>query len=236
VISTFQSFSGQSADVTLLTAFIAGTAASLGLCAAVRLPIVLAYVAGAAGSKRHGIVLSGSFMSGLIAGTVLLGLTAGSPDEGLRGILSWNKYLFWFLGGGLFVTGVLLSGLINPHLLPAQWQHAAARVAKTGSPGAFLLGCAFGLLQTPACPHCGGAIKTLVEVSAGSSLFYGLVLFAGFAAGQGITMLAVGVLASLAMPDLLRRLRTQMCSIEPRIQLLAGNVLMVLGIYFIIVG
>jgi len=220
----------------LLTAFVAGTAASLGLCALVRLPIVLAYVAGAAGSKRHGVILSGLFASGLIVGTVLLGLTAGSPDEELRGILSWNKYLFWFLGAGLFVTGVLLSGLINPHLLPVKWQRAAARVARTGSPGAFLLGCAFGLLQMPACPHCGDAIRTLVEVSAGSSLLHGLVLFAGFAAGQGITMLAVGVLTSLMMPDLLRWLRSRMCSIEPRVQLLAGNVLMVLGIYFIIVG
>jgi cytochrome c biogenesis protein CcdA len=228
--------SERSADVTLLTVFVAGTAASLGLCAVVRLPIVLAYVAGAAGSKRHGILLSALFVSGLIAGTVLLGLTAGPPDEGLRGILSLNKYLFWFLGGGLFVTGTLLSGLINPHLLPARWQQAAKRLARTGSPGAFLLGCALGLLQTPACPHCGGTIQTLVEVAAGGSLFRGPVLFAGFAAGQGLTMLAVGVLTSLAMPDLLRRLRTRMCSIEPRIQLLAGNVLMVLGIYFIIVG
>jgi len=228
--------SGQSADVTLLTAFIAGTAASLGLCAVVRLPIVLAYVAGAAASKRHGIILSSLFMSGLIAGTVLLGLSAGSPDEGLRGILGWNKYLFWFLGAGLFVTGVLLSGLINPHLLPVKWQQVAGKIAKSGSPGAFLLGSAFGLLQTPACPHCGNAIQALVGVSAGSSMLYGVVLFAGFAAGQGIIMLSVGILTSLAMPDLLRRLRTRMCSIEPRIQLLAGNVLMVLGIYFIIVG
>jgi len=231
-----QSFSGPLPDVTILAAFIAGTAASLGLCAAVRLPIVVAYVAGAAGSKRHGVLLSGLFALGLIAGTSTLGLTAGASGEGLGSILSWNRYLFWCLGVGLFVTGVLLSGLINPHLLPARWQKAAARLARTGSPGAFLLGCAFGLLQTPACPHCGAAVQTLVEVAAGSSLPYGMLLFAFFAAGQGITMLGVGVLTSLIMPDLLRWLRTRMCSIEPRIQLLAGNVLMVLGIYFIIVG
>lgn len=222
--------------MTLFTAFAAGTTASLSLCAVVRLPIVLAYVAGAAGSKRRGIVLSVLFVFGLIAGTVLLGFTAGPADEGLRGILYMNKHLFWVLGVGLFATGVFLSGLVNPDMLPARWQRATTRLARTSSPGAFLLGCAFGLLQTPGCPNCGSAIQALVGVAAGGSPFHGFTLYAGFAAGQGLPMLAVGVLTSLAMPDLLRTLRTRMCSIEQRIQLLAGNVLMVLGIYFVIVS
>jgi cytochrome c biogenesis protein CcdA len=220
----------------LLAAFVAGTAASLGLCAVVRLPIVTAYVAGAAGSKRHGVLLSILFALGLTAGTSLLGLTAGLYDEGLRFILNWNQFLFWLLGVGLVVTGLLLSGLIPPYLLPAKWQQVATRLAKTGSPGAFLVGCAFGLLQTPASPHCGEALQTLVEAAAGGSSLQGLFLFTFFAAGQGIILLAVGILTSLLMPDLLRWLRTRMCSIEQRIQWLAGNVLMILGLYFIIVG
>ena len=65
---------------------------------------------------------------------------------------------------------------------------------------------------------------------------YGLALFVSFALGQGLPLLAVGVLASLLKPDLIKRLRTRMCSIEQRMQLLAGNTLMVLGIYFIVVG
>ncbi|MGE5296119.1 MAG: cytochrome c biogenesis CcdA family protein [Solirubrobacterales bacterium] len=222
--------------MTLLTAFAVGTAASLSLCAVVRLPIVLAYVAGAANSKRHGVVLSAMFALGLIAGTAVLGLTAGSPEQGLRAILYMNKALFWLLGAALFVTGVLLSGLINPHLLPGRWQQITKRLARTGSAGALLLGCAFGLLQTPACPNCGNAIQTLVGVSAAGPSSDGILLFASFAAGQGLIVLAIGVLTSLMMPGLLRRLRTKMCSIEQRIQLLAGNVLMILGIYFIIVG
>lgn len=236
MITTVQEFAGGSPEATLSTALVAGTAASLSLCAIVRLPIVLAYVAGVAGSRRHGIILSILFLSGLIAGTVLLGHTAGAANEGLRDILHMNEYLCWVLGIGLFVTGVLLSGLINPHLLPARCQEAARRLARTGSPGAFLLGCAFGLLQTPACPSCGSAIQTLVHAASGGSAVPGFLLYAGFAAGQGLAMLAVGLLTSLAMPGLLRTLRTRMCSIEQRIQLLAGNVLMVLGIYFVIVS
>ena len=222
-------------DVTLLTAIAAGTAVSLSLCAVVRLPIVLAYVAGAADSKRHGVILSILFALGLIAGTALLGMTAASADEGLRRILCVNKYLFWVLGGALFAAGVLLSGLVNPRLLPEKWQRVAQRLARTGSPGAFLLGCAFGLLQTPTCPECGTAIQTLVA-SNGGSMFQGLVLFAAFAAGQSIMMLAVGVLTSLVLPNLLVKLRTRMCSVDQRMQLLAGNVLMILGVYFVIVS
>jgi cytochrome c biogenesis protein CcdA len=222
--------------MTLLTVFIVGTAASLSLCAVVRLPIVLAYVAGTANSKRHGVVLSVLFAVGLIVGTVLLGLTAGPQDEGLRTMLGLNKVLFWLLGAGLFITGVLLSGVINPHLLPAGWQKVARRMARTGATGALLLGCAFGLLQTPACPTCGSAMQALVQVAGEKSSLGGALLFSGFAAGQGLMMLAIGVLTSLLMPELLVRLRAKMCSIEQRIQLLAGNVLMILGIYFIIVG
>ena len=64
----------QSGNVTLLTVLAAGVAVSLSLCAIVRLPIVLAYVTGAAHSKRHGVLLSILFALGLIAGTVLLGM------------------------------------------------------------------------------------------------------------------------------------------------------------------
>ncbi len=225
----------QSSEATLLTAFMAGTAVSLSLCAVIRLPIVLAYVAGAARSKWHGSVLSVLFALGLIAGTVLLGKMTAAADGGLQGLLSMNKYLFWVLGAALFVAGVLFSGLINPRLLPERWQRVAERLSKTGSPGAFLLGSAFGLLQTPTCPNCGTAIQTLSEAARGSASG-GSVLFMAFAAGQGVLMLVVGVLFSLAMPRLLLALRTRMCSVEQRIQLLAGNMLMILGVYFVIVS
>ena len=76
MIPNLQEVAVRSSDATLLTAFAAGTAVSLSLCAVVRLPIVLAYVAGAARSKRHGVVFSILFALGLIAGTAALGTTA----------------------------------------------------------------------------------------------------------------------------------------------------------------
>jgi len=227
-----QELAVQSSEATLLTAFMAGTAVSLSLCAVVRLPIVLAYVAGAARSKWQGAVGWVLFAWGLFAGCVLLGKMTAAADGGILGM---NKYLFWALGTALFVMGVLISRMVNPRLLPERWQRVAERLSRTGSPGAFLLGSAFGLLQTPTCLNCGTAIQTLSE-AVRSSASGGSVLFIVFAAGQSVLMLAVGVLFSLAMPRLLLALRTRMCSVEQRIQLLAGNMLMILGVYFVIVS
>jgi len=220
----------------LLAVFCAGIAASLGLCALVHLPVVATYVAGAGTSKRHSIILSILFTVGFIAGIVLLGLTATPSQDGLHRVLQVNKYLFWALGISLFVVGVSISGLINPRLLPEQWRPRAEKLRKTATPGAFLLGGALGLLQTPVCTG-SAALLALVEALGGrATSLYGFALLLVFAAGQSVTILATAILTSLIEPDLAMRFRKWMCSIEERIQLLAGNVLMILGIYFVIVG
>jgi cytochrome c biogenesis protein CcdA len=93
------------------------------------------------------------------------------------------------------------------------------------------------LLETPACPCCGAGILVLAGVVVAKDLsFFGLLLFASFALGQSVPVLAVGVLTGLVKSDVVRRMRTHVCSIEQRIQLITGNVLMVLGVYLIIVG
>ena len=66
--------------------------------------------------------------------------------------------------------------------------------------------------------------------------FYGVLVFASFALGQSVPVLVVGILTGLVKPELIRRVRARMCSIEQRVQLVAGNVLMVLGIYLIVIG
>jgi len=237
VIPTFQDLSTHVSDLTMFTAFMAGTAGSLNLCAAVRLPVLVGYVAGAGRSKRHAVILSALFALGVVAGTVLLGLTAAPAEDGAHRILQVNKGLFWALGPTLFLLGVMISGLVDPQLLPERCRGIAGRLTRVGTPGAFLLGGAFGLLQTPACPSCRAELLIVVEAGATKgAAFTSLILLVAFAAGQSLLVLGTGVLTSLMKPDMVAWLRTRMCSIEQRIQLLAGNVLMVLGIYLVIVG
>ena len=223
--------------MTLSAVFWAGIGASLGLCAAIRLPLVAALVLGPGGSRRHALLLSVLFVLGLIAGTVLLGTTATPMGDGSHQVFQANKHLFWGLGLSLFGVGVLISGVINPQLLPRWLRGLGELLTRVGWLGALLAGGALGLLQTPACPSCGASLQTLTETARiGGSSSGGLLLLAGFAAGQSAIVLCVGVLISVVRADLLLWLRARLCSAEPRTQLLAGNLLMVLGLYFVIVG
>jgi cytochrome c biogenesis protein CcdA len=217
--------------------FWAGAVVSVSLCAAIRLPVVLAFIVGVGNSRRCALALSALFTLGLIVGVVLLGMSAVPTTDGLHRTLQVDKHLFWGLGAGLFAAGVLVSGLINPQLLPWGLRGIATVLGKMGLPAALFAGLVLGWLQTPGCPRCAAALLSLVQTAgAGGPSAPGFVLLLCFAVGQSLLVLAASVLVSVLRPDLMTWLREQMCSVEPRIQLVAGNMLMVLGIYFIIVG
>jgi hypothetical protein len=237
VISALEQILARAAETVWLPVLWAGASASVGWCAAIHLPMVAVYVAGAARSRRHALVLTVFLTLGLMGGIVLLGMTANPLGQDAPSILHVSKYPFWGLGLGLLAAGILLSGLIAPRLLPGGLQTLGDYLTRVGPLGALLLGAALGLLQTPACPSCRAALLAFLEntVVEGPSS-NGFALLVSFAAGQSLMVFAVGVLMSVVRSDLFATLRTRMCSAEPRAQLLAGNMLMVLGIYFIIVG
>lgn len=234
MVPTLEELMTRLADNPLLVVLWAGATASVSRCAALQLPIILAYVAGMSTSKKHGLLLSLLFALGLSAGIVLLGTTAAVADDGVHRVLLPDRVLFWGLGLALLVIGVLISGLIGPQILPRRLQNITVYLRKTSSLGALLLGGAFGLLQTPGCPSCGPALLALLETAPVES--HGLVPLMSFAAGQSLMALSVGALTSLIGRDLMILLRAQMCSLEQRAQLLAGNILIVFGIYFVIIG
>jgi hypothetical protein len=62
------------------------------------------------------------------------------------------------------------------------------------------------------------------------------MLLVGFVAGLSLAALGLGLMVALLKPSLFAWLRTQMCSLEQWTRLLAGNMLVVLGVYFVIVG
>ena len=231
MVPTPDSLSIQPGEMTLTVVLWMGMLAAFNICAAVRLPVVDAYVAGAGTSRKHALVLAVLLALGLAGGTWLLGLTAAPADDSVHKTLQVNKYSFWILGACLIAIGVLVSGLINLPFVPETWRRIGQRLAPTTVPGALLLGLVLGLLQTPACPTCRAQLLAVVEAPIQS----GPVLL-GFAVAQSLVALGLGVLVALLKPTLFLWLRTQMCSLEQRLQLLTGNMLVVLGIYFIIVG
>ena len=237
MISTVETVIRESPIWGLCVVFWAGALASLGSCLLVRLPVVVGCVAGSGSSKSRSLVLTALFTLGLVLSYVLLGFLAAFMGELINKFLVLNKYIFWVLGISLFVAGVWISGVLSLRSLPDQCQRIGNRLHRAGFVGAFFVGLLFGLLVMPACPCCGAGLLILVGVVVSQNLSaYGLLVFASFGLGQSLPVLAVGVLTGLIKPDLVRRFRTRMCSIEQRMQLIAGNVLMVLGIYFVVVG
>jgi cytochrome c biogenesis protein CcdA len=217
--------------------FWGGAVASLSPCLAVRLPVLLGYVAGSSESKKRALLLTALFGLGMVLSSVVLGTLAASTGNFANGFLHVNKFFFWVFGTALVIAGVVVCGLVGPRLLPQQWRPVAERLSQAGLVGAVLLGLLAGLTVIPACPACGAGLVVLGTVVAAKNLStYGIVLFISFALGQALPLLAVGVLTAVCKPNLIRRLRKRMCSVEQRLQLLTGNLLMVLGIYYLVVG
>lgn len=224
-------------EMTLAAAGWMGILASLHMCAVVRLPILAAYMIGTGASRKRMLVWAALLTVGLIGGTVILGMTAMPLADGVHRTLQVSKYLFWVLGACLIAVGIPLSGLIDPQLVPQRCRKIWERMVRADVLATLLLGLVLGLLQTPACPTCRAELLAVigavpVQGSSGESL----VLLAGFAVGQGLIAWCVAALAGLLGPSLLAWLKTRMCSAESRARFLAGNMLVVLGIYFVIVG
>ena len=99
------------------------------------------------------------------------------------------------------------------------------------------MGFVFRLLLVPGCPSCGAGLLILAGIVVAKKLsVYGVLLFLSFALGQSVPVLAVGALTGLMKPNVIDRARTRICSLERRIQLIAGNALVIVGIYLIVVG
>jgi len=237
VISSIDTLIGESSVWALLGVFWLGAMTSLSLCMAIRLPVVIGYVGGAGACKRRGVVLACLFAAGLVVSYVLVGALIMRGGGVAARLLGLNKYFFWFLGGLLIVVGLFVSGLLNAKLVPEKWRNLGPKLRKASLAGAGLLGLVFGLLVVPACPCCGAGLPVLAGTAVAKGLsVYGLLLFLSFGLGQSLPVLAVGVLTAVVKPNVIGRARARICSLEERMRLFAGNVLVVVGIYLIVVG
>lgn len=236
MVSMFDPMSIPASGVTWTIAVWMGVLALLNLCALIRLPILAAYVAGVGGTKKHSLLVTVLFALGLVGGTVLLGLMATPLADGVHKALQVDKRLFWILGLCLILLGICLSRLVDGLLALERWRHVRERLGRTDLLGALLLGLVLGLSHTPACPTCRAELLTVVEGSSVSGAPLGGLMLLGFAAGQCLVVLAIGVLTAVLRPSLFLWLRTRMCSLEQRMQLLTGNMLVVVGIYFALIG
>jgi cytochrome c biogenesis protein CcdA len=237
VTETLERLLTDSPVLALFGVFWIGALASLRSCTVIRLPVVLAYVAGKDDSRRRSLLLTALFLLGLVLSYVLLGAAAAFLGGVVADLLHGSKLVFWATGILLMAAGVLASGIIGPGVLPQRWLRVIEKLEHVRPAGALVLGLLFGLLTMPACPICGAGIIVLAGIVTAKGLgLYGILMFLSFALGQGLPLVAIGVLTAIVRQDLVRWLRARMCSIDQRIQLFCGNLLIVLGIYLIVVG
>jgi cytochrome c biogenesis protein CcdA len=234
--SGIQKLIAESPVLAVVLVFWAGALASLSSCTIVRVPVALGFIAGATESKKKAVFVTVLFVSGLVATYTVFGLFLGLVGSLAFTIIQFNKYIFYLLGLLLFVAGLFISGLLKikhiPHIL--QFRENFHHVTLYG---AFTFGTLFALLEMPTCPCCGGILLMLATLVVTHNLApYAVIIFMSFALGQSFPVLAVALSASLVKTDLIMFLASKIRRIEDHITFIAGNMLITLGIYYLIVA
>ncbi len=236
VVLTVQKFVNDAPFLAIFLVFWVGALASLSSCTIVRVPVVLSYVAGAADSKKKAILVTALFVCGLVASYTALGIFFGLVGNLAFAFIQINKYIFWALGVLLLVCGLFVAGLLNVRFLhPTLELKDSLRHMKYV--GAFVFGIFFALLEVPACPCCGSILLIIAGLVVTQNLSaYAVLIFFSFALGQSFPVLAVALSTSLIKTDLIMYLAPKIHRLEERVELLAGNVLMALGVYFLVIA
>jgi cytochrome c biogenesis protein CcdA len=236
MVSGVQKLLAESPFLGIILIFWAGALASLSSCTIVRVPVALSFIAGTTESKKKALLVTILFVSGLIVTYTVFGLFLGVVGRLAYTIIQCNKYIFYLIGFLLFVTGLFISGLVKikhlPHIL--QFRENFHHITLIG---AFVFGTLFALLEMPTCPTCGGILLMLASLVVTHDLgHFSILIFVSFALGQSFPVLAVALSASLVKTDIIMFLASKIQRIEDHINFVAGNILMTLGIYYLVVA
>ncbi|MFH1370253.1 MAG: cytochrome c biogenesis protein CcdA [Planctomycetota bacterium] len=236
MVSSTQKLIAEAPLLAIFVVFLAGALASLGSCTIVRVPVALGFIAGAAESKKRALLVTILFVSGLVTVYTAFGLFLGMVGRLAFTIIQCNKYIFYLLGFLLFVFGLFIAGLLKIRHLPRMLQfHESFRNVTLF--GAFVFGTFFALVEMPTCPPCGGLLLMLATLVVTHNLApYAILIFMSFALGQSLPVLAVAIFASLFKTDIIMLLESKIRRVEDHINFVAGNMLMTLGIYYLIIA
>jgi len=236
LVSGIQKVIENSPVLALLLIFWAGALASLSSCTIVRVPVALGFIAGATESKKKGLFVTVLFVFGLVAAYTIFGLFLGVVGRLAFTIIQFNKYIFYLLGFLLFVFGLFISGLLKLRHIPQmlRFKESFSHVTLLG---AFAFGTFFALIEMPTCPCCGGILLMLASLVVTHNLApYSVLIFMSFALGQSFPVLAVALSASLVKTDLIMFLESRIRRVEDHINFVAGNMLITLGIYYLVIA
>jgi cytochrome c biogenesis protein CcdA len=236
MVPSIQKLIAESPLLAVFLVFLVGALASLSSCTIVRVPVALGYIAGATESKKKALLVTAFFVSGLVVAYTAFGVFLGMVGRLAFTIIQFNKYIFYLLGLLLLVAGLFISGLLKIRHLPyiLQFRENFHHVTLLG---AFTFGTFFALVEMPTCPCCGGILLMLATLVVTHNLApYAVLIFMSFALGQSFPVLAVALSASMVKTDIIMFLASKVQRIEDHINFVTGNMLITLGIYYLIVA
>jgi cytochrome c biogenesis protein CcdA len=236
MVSNIQKLISETPFLAVFVVYLMGALASLSSCTIVRVPIALGFIAGATESRKKGLLVTVLFVCGLVAAYTVLGIFLGIVGSFAYAIIQANKYIFYLLGFLLFVFGLFISGLLKLRHLPRmlRFKESFRHVTLFG---AFTFGTLFALMEMPTCPCCGGILLMLASLVVTHNLApYSVLIFMSFALGQSFPVLAVALSASIVKTDLIMFLESRIRRVEDHINFIAGNMLITLGIYYLVVA
>ncbi len=236
MVSSTQKLIAEAPLLVIFAVFWLGALASVSSCIIVRVPVALGFIAGAAESRKRALLVTVLFVSGLVIAYAIFGLFLGIVGQLASTIIQSNKYIFYLLGYLLFVFGLFIAGLIRIKRLPRmlQFRESFRHVTLLG---AFTFGTIFALIAMPTSACCGGILLMLATLVVTHNLEpYAVLIFLSFAVGQSLPVLAVAIFSSLFKTDIIMFLESKIRRVEDHIDFIAGNMLMALGIYYLIIA
>jgi len=225
------------ADISLLTAILAGALSFLSPCVLPLVPPYLCYMAGvsfedynAADNKQSGVqrqVFFAALVFTLGFATVFVALGAGASSVGA--ILRQNIDLFARIGGVIIIImGLHFTGLFRIPFLARE-----ARFSGNGKPatisGAYIMGLAFAFGWTPCIGPVLGAI--LGVAASRETVGSGAMLLAFYSLGLAVPFW-IAALFSGAFMRFMTRFRKHLGTVEK----ITGGLLVLTGILFLTGG
>jgi thiol:disulfide interchange protein DsbD len=190
--SAFASAVGRGPLQAAAVALLGGLLVSLTPCVYPMIAITVSvFGARQSKSKLHGLGLSASFVLGIVAMFVPLGVTAGLSGA-LFGSALQSRWVLTFIATLFAAMAASMFGAFEV-ALPSALTNRLARVGGIGPRGAFGLGLVCGLIAAP----CTGPVLTgiLTWIAQSQSAAAGALAMTAFSLGLGFPFLIVGTFA-----------------------------------------
>jgi thioredoxin:protein disulfide reductase len=204
-----------------LAAFIGGLAVSLTPCVYPMVAVTVSvFGAQKSASRGRGAALSGSFVAGIVALLVPLGVIAGKTGAAFGSQLQ-NPWVIMAVSAVFVAMAMAMFGAFELSL-PSRLTNRLAQVGGNGFVGAFGLGLVCALIATP----CTGPVLTgiLTWIAKVQDAALGAAAMAAFALGLGAPFFLVGAFA-VELPKSGRWM--------VHVKSIFGIVLLVVALYFL---